>query len=89
MMGIHPIWSAIRGIESVNVVFDILCDTAPARAGHTNHENFLGNIEIYQSWYDDSKLREEIQDDGSFIPFPAHIDPTGSTNQLQKTVPRA
>jgi hypothetical protein len=46
-----------------------------------------GSIEIYQSWYDYSKLRQEIQDDGFLIPPPSHIDPACSTDQLQEAVP--
>jgi hypothetical protein len=46
-----------------------------------------GSIEIYQSWYYDSKLREEVQDYGTFVPTIPHIDPTGRTNQLEETVP--
>ena len=44
-------------------------------------------IEIDQSWYDYSKLREEIQDDGTLVPFPAHVHPASRAYQLQERIP--
>jgi hypothetical protein len=48
----------------------------------------FGNIEIYQSWYDYSKLRKEVEDDGPFVPFPPHIDPACCSDELEETIPR-